>query len=70
VSVALKNGWLPFGAGWHVDSIGRIRGAGRWYLIAVLTSLDPSEQYGIDTINAVSSRVWHALAPPARMSIP
>ena len=65
VSVALKNGWLPFGGGWHINSIGRIRGDGRWYLIAVLTSFNPSEQYGIDTINAISSRVWHALAPPA-----
>jgi hypothetical protein len=63
VSVALKNGWLPFGGGWHINSIGRIRGGGRWYLIAVLTSFDPSERYGIDTINAISSRVWHALAP-------
>ncbi len=64
VSVALKNGWLPFGGGWHINSIGRIRGDGRWYLIAVLTSFNPSERYGIDTINAISSRVWHALAPP------
>ncbi len=66
VSVALKNGWLPFGGGWHINSIGRIRGDGRWYLIAVLTSFDPSEPYGIDTISGISSLVWHALAPAAR----
>jgi hypothetical protein len=66
VSVALKNGWLPFGGGWHINSIGRIRGDGRWYLIAVLTSFNPSEPYGIATINAISSLVWHALVPPAR----
>ena len=66
VSVALKNGWLPFGGGWHINSIGRIRGDARWYLIAVLTSFNPSEHYGIETINAISSLVWHALAPPAR----
>jgi hypothetical protein len=35
-------------------------------LIAVLTSFNPSERYGIDTINAISSRVWHTLTPPAR----
>jgi hypothetical protein len=70
VSVALKNGWLPFGGGWHINSIGRIRGDGRWYLIAVLTSFNPSEPYGIDTINAISSLVWHALAPPARRPDP
>jgi hypothetical protein len=66
VSIALKNGWLPFGGGWHINSIGQIRGDGRWYLIAVLTSFNPSEPYGIDTINGISSLVWHALAPPAR----
>jgi hypothetical protein len=66
MSVALKNGWLPFGDGWHVNSIGRIRGDGRWYLIAVMTSDDPSEAYGVDTVNAISSRVWHSLAPLSR----
>jgi len=66
VSVALKNGWLPFGGGWHINSIGRIRGDGRWYLISVLTSEDPSEAYGIETANAISSLVWHALAPVSR----
>jgi hypothetical protein len=66
VNVALKNGWLPFGTGWHVNSIGRVRGDGRRYLIAMLTSEDPSETYGIDTEDAVSSRVWHALAPLSR----
>jgi hypothetical protein len=63
VSVALKNGWLSFGGGWHLNSIGRIRGDGRWYLIAMLTSFNPSEDYGTTTINAISSRVWQALAP-------
>jgi hypothetical protein len=63
VSVALKNGWLSFGSGWHLNSIGRIRGDGRWYLIAMLTSFNPSEDYGTTTINAISSRVWQALAP-------
>jgi Beta-lactamase enzyme family len=69
VSVALKDGWLPFGGGWHINSIGRIRGDARWYLIAVLTSFDPSAHYGIDAINAISSLVWHALAPPARRPV-
>jgi hypothetical protein len=68
VSVALKNGWLAFGGGWHINSIGRIKGDGRQYLIAVLTSFDPSEAYGIDTISAISSLVWRALAPRTRRS--
>lgn len=63
VSVALKNGWLPDSTGWHVNSIGRIQGDGRWYLIAVLTDDNSSEQYGIDTIKGISSIVWHALTP-------
>lgn len=52
--IALKNGWLPYGGSWHVNSIGRIRGAHRHYLIAVLTSGSPSEAYGIGTIQGIS----------------
>jgi hypothetical protein len=63
VKVALKNGWLPNGDGWEINSIGYIHGDGRAYLIAVLTSGDPSEGYGIDTISQISSDVWHGLAP-------
>jgi beta-lactamase class A len=66
VSVALKNGWVPLSSDtdWEVNSIGRIKGDGRWYLIAVLTDHDPSEQYGIDTIEGISSLVWRALETP------
>jgi beta-lactamase class A len=66
VSVALKNGWLPLTSDtdWEINSIGRIKGDGRWYLIAVLTAHDPSEQYGIDTIEGISSLVWSALRAP------
>jgi beta-lactamase class A len=65
VSVALKNGWVPLTSytDWEVNSIGRIKGDGRDYLIAVLTAHDPSEQYGIDSIEGISSIVWNALAP-------
>ena len=62
VSVALKNGWLPVSSGWQVNSIGRVRGDGRWYLIAVLTNGDGSEAYGITTIQGISSDVWNSLA--------
>ena len=58
VEVHVKNGWLPEGSGWHVNSIGAFTGKGRNYLIAVLTDDNPSEQYGIDTIEAVA-RVVH-----------
>ena len=61
-SVALKNGWLPLGDTWTVNSVGWVRGSGRDYLIAVLTDGDPNEAYGIDSISEVSEAAWNALA--------
>lgn len=60
-TVALKNGWLPLnsaGTDWQINSIGWVKGSGRDYLIAVLTTGNPTEQYGIDTINRLSAMVW------------
>ena len=62
--VALKDGWLPLNednTNWQINSIGWVSGSGRDYLMAVLTSGNPSEQYGIDTINQLSSLVWRHL---------
>ena len=64
VTVALKNGWLPLNdanTDWQVNSEGWVSGDGRDYLIAVLTTGNPDEQYGIDTISELSSLVWTAL---------
>jgi beta-lactamase class A len=64
VTVALKNGWLPLDAAnndWQVNSVGWVSGEGRDYLIAVLSTGSPSEQYGIDTINGLSALVWSGL---------
>jgi hypothetical protein len=64
VTVALKNGWLPLNdtnTDWQVNSVGWVSGAGRDYLIAVFSTGNPTEQYGIDTINALSSEVWNAM---------
>jgi hypothetical protein len=64
VTVALKDGWLPLDAAatdWQVNSVGWVSGDGRDYLIAVLSTGNPTEQYGIDTINALSSLVWAAM---------
>jgi len=61
VTVALKNGWLPMdssGSDWQINSVGWISGDGRNYLIAVLTTGNPTEQYGIDTIDQLSAMVW------------
>jgi hypothetical protein len=64
VTVALKDGWLPLNQAstdWQVNSVGWVSGDGRDYLIAVLGTGAPSEQYGIDTISHLSGLVWSAL---------
>lgn len=64
VTVALKNGWLPLtgtGSDWQVNSVGWIRGGGRDYLLAVLSTGNPSEQYGIDTIEQLAAMVWQGM---------
>ena len=61
VTVALKNGWLPLRStdgDWQINSLGWISGGGRNYLMAVLTSGNPTEQYGIDTISRLAAMVW------------
>jgi hypothetical protein len=62
VTVALKNGWLPLpGSGWQVNSVGWIHGGGRDYLMAVLSTGNPSEQYGIDTIGQLAGMAWQGM---------
>jgi hypothetical protein len=64
VTVALKNGWLPLddaNTDWQVNSVGWVSGEGRDYLVAVFSTGNPTEQYGIDTINALSSALWTAM---------
>jgi beta-lactamase class A len=64
VTVALKNGWLPLtgvDSDWQINSVGWISGGGRNYLMAVLVTGNPTEQYGIDTIDRLSAMVWQDL---------
>lgn len=64
VTIALKNGWLPLNTAdtdWQVNSIGWVSGDGRDYLLAVMTTGDPTEQYGIDTIDGLSTMIWASL---------
>lgn len=77
VTVALKNGWkyVPScvkqdeSCSWQVNSMGWVQGKGRDYVLAVLTTDDPSTKdssgfdYGIDTIQGLSQRIWDNLAP-------
>ena len=65
VTVALKNGWLPLndaGTDWQINSMGWISGDGRDYLMAVLTTGNPAEQYGIDTIDRLAAIIWNAMS--------
>jgi hypothetical protein len=60
--VGNKNGWLPVTEDhnlWAVNSIGWVKGDGKSYFIAVITQHDPSEDYGIDTIQHVARMVWN-----------
>jgi len=64
-TVALKNGWLPLNGAdsdWQINSVGWITGSGRDYLMAVLTTGNPTEQYGIDTIDELGAMVWDNMA--------
>jgi len=64
-TVALKNGWLPLNSAdsdWQINSVGWISGSGRDYLMAVLTTGNPTEQYGIDTIDELGAMVWDNMA--------
>jgi hypothetical protein len=63
-TVALKDGWLPLNdsnTDWQINSVGWVSGQGRDYLMAVLTTGNPTEQYGIDTINELAAQVWQHL---------
>lgn len=69
VTVALKNGWLPLatpaGKGaatdWQVNSAGWVSGDGRDYLLVILSTGNPSEQYGITTASRIGALAWSAL---------
>jgi Beta-lactamase enzyme family len=77
VTVALKNGWKyapscvkqDATCPWQVNSMGWVQGQDRDYVLAVLTTDDPSTKdtsgfdYGIATIQGLSQRIWDNLAP-------
>jgi beta-lactamase class A len=54
--VAVKNGWLPYPVSddWHINSLGVFRGHHVLYEIAMLTSGNSTEDYGIETIQAAA----------------
>jgi hypothetical protein len=64
VTVHIKNGWLPYptGSNWRINSIGAFTGPHINYLIAALSSQNPSMAYGIDTIEAAARVINRDLA--------
>ena len=62
--VALKNGWVPLryqGIGWEINSIGRIIGRSHDFLVAVMTTGNPSRDAGIETTEHLADLVVSAL---------
>jgi hypothetical protein len=64
MTVHVKNGWLPDGTGWHINSIGAFTAKNKDYMMAVLTDDNSSETYGIDTVEAVARVVHRDLNGP------
>ena len=64
VTVHLKNGWLPYptASDWHINSIGAFTGDHIGYQIVVLTSGNPGESYGIQTVQAAAYVINKQLA--------
>ena len=70
--VGLKNGWLEYGDGWLIHSVGYVRdrdGVPR-YAIAILTSDQPSLRDAVDTIESISAAVHAALGLPPVLATP
>jgi beta-lactamase class A len=61
LTVFVKNGWLNDPVRWVINSIGAIEGHGRDYKMAILTYSNPSEQYGINTVQAIAEAANHDL---------
>ena len=64
---AVKNGWMPDGAGglWDINSIGVISRHGQRLLIVVLSSGQPSQQAGISQVQAAAKAAAAAITRPA-----
>jgi beta-lactamase class A len=66
-TVAVKNGWVPIPPTnyWQINTIGWVSGHGRDYVLAVLSANNPSEGYGIETVDHVASTIYAELRPGA-----
>jgi hypothetical protein len=68
-TTAVKNGWLPRtadGGRWTINSIGRIRGDGHDYLIAVISRRNSAMAEGIATVEHVAELAVDAVKTASR----
>jgi hypothetical protein len=62
-------GWAQDGwyretvTGWQLDTSGFVRYQGRFYLVTILTTENPNENYGVSTLTTIASDVWKFLKP-------
>ena len=64
---AVKNGWMPDGVYglWDINSIGVVSHHGQRLLVTVLSSGQPSQQAGIDQVQAAAKAAASAITRPA-----
>ena len=64
---AVKNGWLPDGPSglWVINSIGVLRHQGQRLLVAVLSSGQPTQQAGIQQVQAAAQAAAASVTQPA-----
>jgi Beta-lactamase enzyme family len=62
--VWLKNGWLPISGTteWQINSVGVVMATRHEYLVALLSSNNPTMDYGITTLEALSRGIWDAVS--------
>ncbi|WP_007511551.1 MULTISPECIES: serine hydrolase [Pseudofrankia] len=58
VSVEIKNGWLPYGGGWVINSLAHVHGAGKDYIMAAYTRDSRTMGIGVETISGLSRLAW------------
>jgi hypothetical protein len=59
-TVGVKNGWYPVKTtGWQVNTAGYVHLGNTYYLACVMTGSNPSEAYGIQTVDRVSQAFWN-----------
>lgn len=64
VHVELKNGWGPRSDGYRLNGLGHVKGRGRSYQMAFLSTTHGGYSYGQTTVNRLSRIVFDELAVP------